>query len=36
METNKSPTDWPMHRYDPQMTGRSPLKAEMHNAPEIV
>ena len=25
-----------MHRYDPQMTGRTLLKAEMHKAPETV
>ena len=33
---HKLPTDWPMHRYDPQMTGRTLLKAEMHKAPETV
>ena len=29
-------TDWPMERHDPQMTGRTPLKARMSQAPKMM
>ena len=35
MSTNPE-TDWPMARHDPQMTGHTPLKGKMLQAPEVV